>query len=278
MALARACWLGLCAALLAAAAAPLTIVDATIRQMEDGAPLPAGFTYASGEVLFFSFQVAGYQAADDKIHLGYQVDAFDPKGIRIMEPIRGAVEATLAAEDKEWKPKVHHEISIPTLAGSGTYKIVAQVTDNLAKTTATKESPFEVRGHEVAPSDTLVVRNFHFYRGEDDPTPLADAAYRPGDAVWARFDIIGYKFGEGNKVDVNYGIAVLNAAGKVLFTQDPAAVEQSAAFYPKRYVPGSMNLSLQANIRAGDYFIAVTARDLIGDQKFETKERFSVVQ
>jgi hypothetical protein len=259
-----------------AAPGPLAIVNAGIRQMEDGAALPAGFTYVPGEVLFFSFQVAGYQTAEQKVHLTYEIQPLDPQGVRFLEPISGTVVETLAPEDKEWKPKIHPEIPLPTLAGSGVYKIVVKVTDDLAKATVTKEVPFEVRGREVAPSDTLVVRNFHFYRGEDEPTPLASAIYRPGDVVWARFDIIGYKFGDGNKVDVSYGIAVLNAAGRVLYSQDPAAVEQSASFYPKRYIPGAMNLNLQSNIRPGDYFIAVTVRDLVGDRKYETKEKFTV--
>src|SRR5215471_7556100 len=74
------------------AAEPLTIVNAAIRQLEDGAPLPPGFTYAPGEILFFSFQVTGYQAADEKVRLSYEVTALDPKGVHIMEPIKGAVD------------------------------------------------------------------------------------------------------------------------------------------------------------------------------------------
>jgi len=268
-------WLAL-AGVYAQAAEPLTIVNAAIRQMEDGAPLPPGFTYSPGEILFYSFQVAGYKAADDKVHLSYEVNALDPKGVRIMEPIKGAVDATLAPQDKAWKPKVHHEIPLPALAGSGTYKIVAHITDDIGKTEATKESPFAVRGHEVAPSDTLVVRNFHFFRSEQDPNPLSLPVYRRGDAVWARFDITGYKFGDGNMVEVSYGIAVLNAEGKVLFTQDQAAVEQGGSFYPKRYVPGQMSLTTQSNMRPGDYFIVVKVDDRVGGQKYETKEKFTV--
>jgi hypothetical protein len=260
----------------AQAAEPLAIVNAGIRQMEDGAPLPPGFTYTPGEILFYSFQVTGYQAADDKVHLSYEINALDPKGVRIMEPIKGAVDATLAPQDKTWKPKVHPEIPLPALAGSGTYKIVARVTDDIGKTEASKEISFSVRGREVAPSDTLVIRNFHFFRTEEDPTPLANAVYRRGDAVWARFDITGYKFGEGNMVEVAYGIAVQNSEGKVLFSQDQAAVEQGGSFYPKRYVPGQMSLTTQSNMRPGDYFIVVKVEDRVGGQKYETKEKFSV--
>jgi hypothetical protein len=195
------------------AAEPLAIVNVAIRQMEDGAPLPPGFTYAPGEILFFSFQVAGYQAADEKVHISYEINAVDPKGVPIMEPIKSVVDATLAPQDKEWKPKVHPEIPVPPLAGSGTYKIVSHVVDDVAHKEASNELTFAVRGHEVEPSPTLVVRNFHFYRSEDDPNPLANPAFRRGDAVWAKFDITGYKFGDGNMVEVAYGIAVLNADG-----------------------------------------------------------------
>ena len=256
------------------AAEPLTIVNATIRQMEDGAPLPPGFTHAPGEILFFSFQVAGYQSADEKVHISYEVNAVDPKGIRIMEPIKGSVDATLAPQDKEWKPKVHPEIPLPPLAGSGTYKIVARVTDDIGKTEASKEVAFAVRGHDVEASDTLVVRNFHFFRSEDDPNPLANPVFRRGDAVWAKFDIAGYKFGDGNMVEVAYGIQVLNADGKVLFTQEQAAVEQGGSFYPRRYVPGQMSITTQSNMRPGDYYIVVKVEDRIGNQKYESKEKF----
>ncbi len=260
------------------AADSLQIVNAAIRQMEDGAPLPASFTYAPGEVLFFSFQVTGYKAADDKVHLTYQINAFDPQGLRLLEPIKGVVDATLAPQDKEWKPKVHPEIALPPLAGSGTYKIVAQVSDDIAKTEASKEIPFTVQGHDVDPSDTLVIRNFQFFRTEEDPNPLKVAAYKAGDPVWARFDIIGYKLGDGNNIEVSYGIAVLNAEGKVLYAQEQAAVEQGGSFYPKRYVPGQMSLTTQSSMRAGDYYLVVKVEDKVGGQQYEAKEKFEIRQ
>ena len=244
--------------------------------MEDGAPLPAGFVFGPGEVLFFSFQVTGYKAADDKVHLSYRVNVYDPAGVRVMEPIKGVVEAALAPEDKEWKPKVHPEIGLPPLAGSGTYKIVAEVADEIAKTEAKKEVAFTVKGHEVAPSESLVVRNFRYYRSEEEPEPLREAVYKAGDAIWARFDITGYKFGDGNMVNVSYGIAVVNAEGKVLFAQDQAAVEQGGSYYPKRYVPGQMSLTTQSNMRAGDYWIVVKVEDRVGGQKYEGREKFRV--
>ena len=259
------------------AASPLKIIHATIQEMEDGAAALPGSSFVPGQSVFFSFQIDGYQVSPDKkIKVGYEVDVFDPQGVRLMETIESNVDAALADEDKDWKPKVRHQIAIPPIAKSGTYKIVARVKDDLNGATAEQSLTFEVRAREVAPADRLTIRNFHFFRAEDDNNPMAQAAYRPGDTVWARFDIVGYKYGDKNLVDVEYGISVVTDAGKVLFSQPQAAVEKSASFYPKPYVPGSMNLSLQKNIRPGRYAIVLTARDRVGNQTCEVKEAFSV--
>lgn len=259
------------------AAAPLAVVDATVRQMEDGAPLPPGFIHIPGELVFFSFRVEGYRpTAEQKVQLSYEINVLDPKGVRVMEPITGKVEATLAYEDKNWKPKVHPEIQIPPLAGSGAYRISVQVKDEVANATAAQDVIFNVRGHEVEPSDTLVVRNFHFYRSDQATEPMEDNVYRPGETLWARFDLIGYKYGPGNSIDVTYGISVLAPSGKVLFSQPEAATEKSSNFYPQRYVPNSMNLSLQHDIRPGQYTIVITAHDRIGNQTCESKQGFGI--
>jgi len=262
---------------LAAAGPALEIIQPIISQSDGGSVMPPGFEHAPGEVLFFTFQVAGYQkGAEEKVHLSYTVDAIDPQGVRIMEPVANEITAELTPQDKEWKPKVRMEIATPPLAASGTYKIVVTVRDEVAKTSAEKTVPFQMRGREVEASDTLVIRNFRFFRAEDDAAALAQPIYRPGDPVWARFDIIGYKFGKGNAVDVRYGIAVLSGAGRQLWSQPEAAVERTDSFYPKRYVPGAMSINLQPNIRPGDYTIAVQVKDAIGNQAFEGKYGFKV--
>jgi len=94
----------------------------------------------------------------------------------------------------------------------------------------TKEIGFEIRGHEVAPSDSLVVRNFHFYRSEDDTNPLADPAFGPGDSIWAKFDITGYTFGPGNNVDVSDGVAVLSSEGKLTIVESPVRLAVAFEF------------------------------------------------
>lgn len=259
------------------AAPALELVRPIIAQSDGGVAEPAGFEHVPGETLFFTCRVAGYsKTADDKVHVAYSVEAFDPKGVPILEPYRNELITDVTPQDKEWMPKIQTEVQIPPLVGSGTYKLVIKAEDVAAKTTAQLEVPFQVRGHDVAPSGTLVVRNFRFYRGEDDSQPLEKPVYRPGDGVWARFDITGFKYGEKNRVDVSYVTSIIGASGKVLWTQPDPAVEQSESFYPKRYVAASMSINLTNTVRPGEYTIAVQVKDAVGAQAYEIKQPFTV--
>ena len=262
---------------LSAATAPLAVVRPTVSDRDGGAAVPDSFVHDPGETMFFSFQVDGFTASSgERVHLSYKVEAFDPRGVRIIEPVTAEIEETLAPEDKNWKPTVHQEIVIPPLADSGAYKIAISVTDIVAKATATKDVPFQVRGRKVDPSDTLVIRNIRFFRGEDDREALPKTAYRHGDAVWARFDIIGFKYGEANSIDVSYGVAVLSPSGKVLYTQPEAGADRSQSFYPKRYVPAVFSLVTRSDTRPGEYTLSLTAHDGVGNQTFEARQSFTI--
>lgn len=256
---------------------PLKIVNAEVQQTEDGPPVPSGTTFVAGETVYLSFRVDGYRVSpEQKIHLSYHVDAFDPKGTRIVEPVESVVDTGLLPQDKEWKPKIRQSILIPAIAPPGSYRIGLEVTDDLDRDAAKQDLSFVVAGQQVPFSPTLSVANFGFYRKEEDATPMTTASYHPGDSLWAKFDIVGYKLGDRNTVDVSYGVAVLASSGKSLYSQPEAAVEKSFSFYPKPFVPGSMNLSLQPNMRPGEYAIVLTVRDAIGQQSYETKQTFRV--
>ncbi|HVN06041.1 MAG TPA: hypothetical protein VMT86_16580 [Bryobacteraceae bacterium] len=265
------------ACLLWSATKPLAIVNTVISDRDGGAPLPADYAHDPGETMFLSFQVEGYAASSaEKVHLSYKMDVFDPRGVRIIQPVAAEIEDTLAPEDKNWKPVVRDEITIPPLAGSGTYKIALSLADVIAQATAAKEITFQVHGRQVEASDTLVIRNIRFYRSEDDRQALQTPAYRPGDAVWARFDMIGFKYGEGNAIDVSYDVSVLAPDGKVLYSQPQADADRSASFYPKRYVPAVMSLATKPNTRPGEYTVVLTAHDGVGHQTFEARHTFKI--
>lgn len=263
-------------ALLAAAPA-LEVVKPVISQSDGGPPDPAGFTHVAGETLFFTCRVANFtKTPEEKIHLNYSVEAFDPQGIPLIDAVKNEIADEVTPQDRDWQPKIEIEVPTPPLGPSGAYKIVVKVEDTIAKTSAELSVPFQIRGHSIEPSETLVVRNFHWFRGEDDTQPIEKAIYHPGDAVWAKFDIIGYKLGQGNKIDVSYVTSLISPEGKVMWTQPDPAVDQDASFYPKRYVTATMGINLLKDTKPGDYMIGVQVKDGVGKQTATAKFPFTL--
>ncbi len=261
----------------AAAPKPLEIVRAALRQTDDGPSSPAGAQWAPGETVFFTSQIANFQTTPDKkLRITYHIEAADPAGVPIVESVSGKTEEQLSPEDKDWQPKIRQEILIPPLAPPGVYKIRIVAKDEIGGMTAVKELPFEVSGRPVEVSDTLTVRNVRFQRSEDDTLPMPLAAYRPGETVWTRFDLTGYKLGPKNLVEVTYAVKVTAPSGKVLFTQPEPTLEKDTSFYPKRYLPCLINLNLQPNILPGEYTITIHAEDRIGGQVFDAPAVFRV--
>jgi len=268
------------AALLSSAAPAekkLAIVKLAFAQSEDGPALTSTYQFLTGESVFFSCLVDGYTKSEkDEIFLTYQIEAKDARGILLQPALSDKIAATLAPEDKDWKPKLRETIVIPPLADSGEYQVLVSVRDERSRATVEAHATFQVRGREVAPSDTLVVRDFRFLRSEDDAKPLQFPAYRPGDSLWARFIMTGYKLGEKNQFDIEYGLTVLRADGTVAYTEPHAAAQKDQPFYPQRYQPGVLNLNFPKDQKLGEYTIVLTVRDNLGGQNFEAREKFSV--
>jgi hypothetical protein len=260
-----------------AADSPLAIEDLALAQLEDGPPWPADQRLLPGETAFFSCRVSGYQKnADSKVSLSYEVHAVDAKGVPLIAPETGKMLDTVTPEDKKWRPKIHHSIALPPLVDTGDYRIIVHVKDEFGKAEVEKTLVFHIKGHDVEPSETLVVRNFRFLRAEEDKEALKVAAYRPGDAIWARFDMTGYKLGAKNHYDVDYGLQVLRPNGEVAYDVPKAAAESNESFYPQRYTPGVLNFTLPADLPLGKYIIVLTVRDNFGRQSCETRQTFSV--
>src|SRR5580693_2465620 len=255
----------------------LAIVKLAFAQSEDGPGLTSTYEFLAGESVFFSCLVDGYTKSDkDEISLTHQIQSKDARGVLLQAPTSGKVEATLAPEDKDWRPKLRDTIVIPPLADSGEYHVLVKVRDERDQRTAEANATFHVRGRDVAPSDTLLVRDFRFLRGEDDTKPLQVAAYRPGDSLWARFIMTGYKMGEKNQFDIEYGLTVLRADGTVAYSEPHAAAQKDQPFYPQRYQPGVLNLNFPKDQVLGEYTIVLAVKDNLGGQSFEMRQKFSV--
>lgn len=266
-----------------AANQPFAIVHPVFALSDDGPPEASDEDFVPGQTLYFSCEVEGYRKVDkpndypnQQIALQYEIEVHDKSGV-LLKPVKdGKIETTVTHEDKDWKPKLRDTIVVPPLANTGAYTVLVKVSDELAKTTQDSRTVFHVQGHDVASSDTLVVRNFRFLRNEDDVKALPVAAYRPGDSVWARFDMTGYKLGEKNEVDIEYGLSVLREDGSVAYTQPQAATQKIQTYYPQRYQPGELNLNLAKDQALGKYTVVLSVRDNLGHQMYETRETFSV--
>jgi hypothetical protein len=262
--------------------APALVIERmALHQFEDGPVLPSSYEFLPGETAHFSCRLTGYQIdksdeEDQRVKISWKIEVLDQAGILLDKPKPGRIEGRVTPEDKNWLPKFLAEFVIPPFAASGDYRISVQAKDEVGSGDVHADLIFHVRGHDAQPSETLVTRNFRFLRGEEDGAPLRDPVYHPGDVLWARFDIVGYKLGENNRFSVDYGLAVLGADGKQLFAEPEAAADSHESFYPQRYVPGALNLNLDKNVPAATYTLVVTVGDKLGGQTWEERQTFRV--
>ncbi|MBI2685717.1 MAG: hypothetical protein HYX27_05335 [Acidobacteria bacterium] len=271
------CWLFL--AVSSAALAELAIVQPVVAQYDGGPSVASGFGFRSGESIFLSFDISGFKPEGDedlKLKLSWTCQAYDAAGVPLVEMQKGDVNVDLAPEDKKWRPKVRVELPIPEAVPTGTAEIRLTAADRVAGTKATLTIPFQTRGLTLPPGDKLQQLRFRFLRTEDSNEALSVAAYRAGDSVWARFEMAGYKLGDGNTYEVGYGIEVFRPNGESLFRQEEAANEKGKSFYPRRYLPGAMSIQMSKDISPGEYTIVLRIRDGIGKQESESKHTFRV--
>lgn len=263
-------------------AADLAITDLTLRQFEGGRSWIPGYAPSAGETFAFDFRVAGFASIegdfDAQLKLRFQAELVDRAGKPMAKPVSGASGVDIAEEDKKksWKPKFAGEFQLPVLLARQDAILRVTVEDQIAGKKVTAEQPFEVSGPEILSGAQLAARNFRFLRTEEDADPLAVPAYRQGDTVWGRFEMVGFSTSEKVEVDLNYGLEVSNAAGKRLYAQEVAAEERKQFFYPPAYVPGVVSLQLQPNTPLGDYAIRLIVRDRLAGREAASSHVFRI--
>lgn len=262
-------------------AAKLSFERLALHQYDDGPLMPASHEFLPGETVWFSARMAGFEsrpAGDNReVKLSWRAGLQDPAGTPVEPPKSGRIEDSLRPQDKDWVPKFIVSFLLPSFIPGGTYHIPVTVRDELADAEIMGDVEVHVRAEKFEPSTEFVIRNLHFYRTETDAEALrAPAVYKPGSTLWARFEIVGYKFEANNKFSVDYGLAVLNSEGKELFAQPEAAADSKESFYPQLRVPGALSLRLDSNVAAATYTLVVTARDKIGGQTAEQRGEFRV--
>ena len=251
-----------------------------VQQIEDGPTVTLDYEFRPGETVYFTFRLAKFETIEDddkqKLELAYRIEVSDADGTAVVEPQTGKIATQMLPEDRNWTPKGRWNFSLPDHAEDGKYKITLVAQDVIGKTETRTTAFFTVRNRRVERSETLVARAFGFYQSEESVKALDPAVYRAGELVWAKFDLTGFKLGEKNDVDVQYGLTVLEPSGKVSFAQPEAAREKFQSFYPKRWVPAVFNLTLPGNVTKGVYTLVLTIRDHVGKQDLELRREFKV--
>ncbi len=265
-----------------AADSTLAIVDAGVQQAEDAPFVNPGFRFLPGDYLYFTFQIAGFSIRSEqrnevrKISLSYELALEDAKGVPLTPPASGDIQAELNPEDKHWTPKRRVSFLIPSFIAAGDFHVHVTVKDLLGKSETSEDIPFHIGGMEVQSANAITLQDFRFLRGENDGQPLEVAAYSPGDTVYVKFEIVGFKTGPRNEYNLSYGIQVLGPDGKPFVDQPKAAELADSSFYPAQYLPGDLTVTTSATSSRGGYVLIVTVRDLIAKTSYQAKKVFSL--
>jgi hypothetical protein len=261
----------------------LAIVNAGIESAEDAPFVAPDYMFNPGDFVYIVFEVSGYKAAGDEyngsrhISLKYKAEPIDDKGVPLAAAAEGAIDQEIGKEDKNWLPKRRASFLLPSYLARGIYHINLTVEDTLAKSKQTKKLPFNISGPKITPGGGLQVQRFRFERTQEDGPGLEVPAYRPGDTVWARFDMTGFKTGQGNAVDLSYGVSAFRPDGKLLFEQKSAAREKvEGEFYPPQFLPGVLSVTTTKDLTPGEYRLVVHVNDLLGKQTAEFAQSFRV--
>ena len=266
----------------AATGTSLAIIAAGVQQQEDGAFVTTDYSFFPGDFVYFTFQIAGYGSTsnDDtgtrSINLAYEVTPEDGGGNPLAKPEKGSIQTTLGPQDKNWTPKRRASFLMPSFLAAGTFHVHVAVKDLIAHAQTEANFPFHIGGVKIAKSATIAVQNFAFLRKPNDRQALQVPAYSPGDTVFARFDISGFRYGPGNEYHVAYGLTVARPDGQTFLKQPTAAEVQDKSFYPAQFVPGSINITTPVKSLKGAYVLTLTVRDVLANQTTEVKQAFSI--
>jgi hypothetical protein len=260
----------------------LAVIDGGVQRSEDAPYVPKDFQFLPGEYVYFTFHIAGFAVQKNEqrdvklLALEYEVTAEDAANVALAEPVKGKITDNLTSEDKNWVPKRRASFLLPSYVGTGEFHVRVVVKDLIAKTDAVRDYPFRMGGVEVGTPNTIQVESFDFLRNESDEKALDVPAYAPGDTVWARFEMVGFKHGAGNEYKLSYGVNVLRPDGKAFLDQANAAQIAADSFYPAQFVPGELQLTTPKNAARGSYQITLTVRDLLANQSYALKRVFTI--
>jgi hypothetical protein len=260
----------------------LQIVAAGVETSEDAPFVAASYRFLPGDYLYFQFQISGYAVQTTegsevrKMSLAYEITPEDDKNIPLTPPMTGIIKEELNAEDKNWMPKRRTSFLLPSFVSAGEFHLHVVVNDLVSHKSTESDVPFHIGGTIVVPAGALTVQDFQFLRKEGDSEPVDVAAYSPGDTLYARFMMTGFRLAAGNEYHLSYGLTVHRPDGKPYINEQKAAEVSNASFYPVPYVPGNISITTTRSMPRGQYVLLLTVRDAVGSQTYQLKRTFTI--
>lgn len=255
----------------------LSVIQAVLHDRGENAPsIPPGRLYVGGELMYFSFRIAGYSVKNDRVDLRWLIYASDPDGRLLWEPVNGAITEEVSHNDENWLPKVSQTLPLPPQLKPGRYRLLIRVSDESAQKSVEHPVEFNVGGQALPEIGSFSIINTGFYRPGGGGSPMEDVVYRPGEELVLRFQLGGFKVGDKNRFEVEYGLKVLRPSGRMMYEEPKAAAESDAPYYPKRLMNGAISLNLSADLTPGVYSIVINARDALGQAQAEQTLTFRV--
>jgi hypothetical protein len=261
----------------------LAVIDAGPEDAEDSPFVAKDYRFLPGQTLYFEFDIAGFGIRETggyfktkHVSLDYAVQPFDGNNVALAPAESGTIDEDLAPQDKNWLPKRRASFLLPAYVARGQYHVRVTVKDLVANKDVATDIPFLMNGATLAAGSGLTIENFRFLRSANDGAPLQLPDFRAGDTVYARFDITGFKLGEGNAYDVAYGLKVLRPDGKTYLDAPQADDLKSKSYYPAPYVPGNVQITTSSDSSGGLYVLILTAHDAIGGQTYESRQSFQI--
>ncbi len=272
--------LAACGAVCAQTAPKLEIVSFQLHSFDGGPAWTSADRAHSGDVVHFTFRLAGFTKVEkdneDRAQLVWTLQPQDAQGAALGEVQRGTIAVEITEKDKKWTPQARGSFVVPLYLRPGDYRLRVTARDELAKTEASAVFPLPVTGPSLRPaSEGLGVDNVRFLRSAEGE-PLQVAAYRPGDTLWARFDMSGFALTPDREMQLAYGLRIRNAAGRVLLEQPGASEERKKFAYPPAYYPGTLSLEVQPGTAAGTYQLELLLEDRVSGKSASSVHTFRV--
>lgn len=259
---------------------PLTILNARVESSEDAPSAPPDYEFLPGDFLYFQFEVSGFKIGGSEyngprtISLAYDIEARDSQGVLLAPPEKGTIQEEVAPQDKDWTPKRRASFLLPSYPAYQECRLSLTVNDLLAKSTTHREFPFILAGTKIESPVSLAIQNVRFLRSNEDGPGLQVVAYRPGDTVWARFDMTGFQLGPHNLVELSYDVTVRRPDGKVIFHRENAARQKlEGLFYPPQVVPGVLSVTTTPDLQHGEYIFIILLKDEIARKNIEVERK-----